>query len=374
MIKVKAKKRIQSKNNLKLIDGFRSPNFDLLNDTNSQGYKSEFRYILNYANYIFDIKDSKEFFYEYCKKENIKDYKCIPDSNMIHIGKLAYICLFAEKNLMVKEVLNNKINELRNKYDNNNNTTEALPDKKSKKDIITNLIIEELEGLIDDVYMIAVGKKEKIELLNPIDILKKYDINLINTNKILTYYENQLSCINSYDDNEVIHNKKETNRTKKLIEIIIKDLNTCEEKAKALLEQKPKRIYIKKPKKIIPSKMVKNLKYMKEYDSGDGLVLKSEFPAKIVGSSSVWIYNTKYGRIQQYQALDTSGIMVKGTTLYNYDKDKSTEKKLKKPKDFIYMLEKSGKIEQRKILDQIKTKRKEPNGRLNESSIIIKIY
>ena len=129
---------------------------------------------------------------------------------------------------------------------------------------------------------------------------------------------------------------------------------------------------VRKPRKRKPpsfEKMVSKVNY-KERD--DSLRLVSVDPIKIIGASQLWVYNTKTRNLGVYNALDVSGLGMKGTTLQNYGSD-SIAKILRKPEDVLPDVVTGGKIKLRKVMDNINAKPKKLNGRLNKDTILLRI-
>ena len=93
--------------------------------------------------------------------------------------------------------------------------------------------------------------------------------------------------------------------------------------------QKPRK---KRTVKFDPSKAVKKVNYMK---SCDELGISSIDPKKIIGAKKLVIFNTKYRYLQVFEASGHDGLMVKGTTIQNFDKDRSLMKTLRDPKSVL---------------------------------------
>jgi hypothetical protein len=123
-------------------------------------------------------------------------------------------------------------------------------------------------------------------------------------------------------------------------------------------------------KPITTEKLVSKVKYKKE----DGeYKITSVDPINIIGSSTVFVFNVKYRELRMYVASTEMGLRVKGTTLINFDENKSQRKKLRKPEDAITSLLKSTKLQVSKCFDSIKTRPADVKGRINEDCIILRI-
>jgi hypothetical protein len=116
--------------------------------------------------------------------------------------------------------------------------------------------------------------------------------------------------------------------------------------------------------------IVQKLKYMKEHTE---LKLKSVMPASIVGASEVWVFNTKYNKLQCYFAADGLSLSVKGTTLLNYNTEKSEQKTVRKP-ETVNVLSSAGKRTYSQFFKALTTKESSTNGRINEECILLATF
>lgn len=137
--------------------------------------------------------------------------------------------------------------------------------------------------------------------------------------------------------------------------------------AKTVSKRKPK------AKKAKPAEeLVKKLKF-KASDTTLGIV--SVPPAKIIGASQIWVYNSKTRKLGCYNALaDSVGLSVKGTSITQFNEDTSVQKTLRKP---LEQLRDSKDLSRTKMIkwfkDDVKTTDTKMNGRFSEDIIIFKI-
>ncbi len=122
----------------------------------------------------------------------------------------------------------------------------------------------------------------------------------------------------------------------------------------------------RKRKAVPPSKVVSKMKYMKEYAE---LGLKSCKPEDIITSSELWVYNTKYRKVQVYRA-ENGTLGVKGTTVIGFSIKDSTSLTLRKPEDFFKGLS-IGKRALNAALKKLTTKPSTPNGRINQECVLL---
>lgn len=126
----------------------------------------------------------------------------------------------------------------------------------------------------------------------------------------------------------------------------------------------------RKKKPISVEKQINSLKYQKEFSS---LKIKSVNPQQIIGAQQLWVYNTKYSTLAVFNALNSSGFSIKGTTLQNYDETISIKKKIRKPKETLAKVLDGGKIVLKKLMSELTTKPIEVNGRFNDDTIFLRI-
>jgi len=153
--------------------------------------------------------------------------------------------------------------------------------------------------------------------------------------------------------------KRELKKFAEFVDSIIADCQQQVQTAKA--NRAPRK---RKPQP--PSKIVAKMKYMKEFDDFN---LKSIKPETIVGSSEVWVYNTKYRKVTVYKAINDV-LTVKGTTLIGFDIKESKTLMLRKPEEFFKGLA-FGKRALNNAMKTLTTKPTVPNGRVNEECILL---
>jgi len=115
---------------------------------------------------------------------------------------------------------------------------------------------------------------------------------------------------------------------------------------------------------------VRKLKYMKEFPE---LKLVSIDPSKIVGANELWVFNTKYRKLQHYVARDRGGLQVKGTSLRNFHDINSVAKTLRKPTEVLPNIMTGGTKAVSRVFDAVRSVATKCNGRMGESSIILRV-
>jgi len=122
-------------------------------------------------------------------------------------------------------------------------------------------------------------------------------------------------------------------------------------------------------RKISFEKVVSKLKYKQ---SDLDFKLNSIDPIVIPQSEILLVFNTKYRDLFIYQAKDGEKLSVKGTTLQNFDEEKSFKKKIRKPEQTLNNLQQTTKLRAIKAFDEIKTKSGTATGRINSDCILLR--
>ena len=144
----------------------------------------------------------------------------------------------------------------------------------------------------------------------------------------------------------------------------MKLIDDCERFADVAKKQKaPRR------KKAVPvEKKLKNLKFQPESKEYKLVSIK---PEKIIGAGELWIFNTKYRTLTAFYAADAHGLEVKGTTIENYDADKSKTYRIgRKTEQHVATALKGAKRAVSKMLEELKTAGFQ--HRINENTILLR--
>lgn len=152
--------------------------------------------------------------------------------------------------------------------------------------------------------------------------------------------------------------KRELKAFHKFVGQIIEDCEQMVQTAKATRAPR-------KRKPVPLSKQVAKMKYMKEFAE---LKLKSCKPEDIIGATELWVYNTKYRKVQVYKA--EGSLSVKGTSVLGFGVKESKSMTLRKPEEFFKGLS-MGKRALNAALKKLTTKPTTPNGRINEECILL---
>jgi hypothetical protein len=340
------------------LSGYPFPNFENLKEYNNVNYDKEFTYALNFANYTYDHATLKKYTQEFMVDMEIEgDTHKIPDWEFYHFGILAWMYL---KGATLSEDIGDKltigIQKLIEKYD----VPVVVKVSVNLKKLHADDLISDLENLMDDILYRA-------KYIEPIDIISQ-DRGAVDLDRVRMHFQAQLDEVN---DPALIDSFPAKD---KLLQVLGRILRALNGKDVVHAAKAPR---IMKPKKIDPSKMVKNLKYLKsvELDPNtlEAFKLISIKPETIIGASVLWVYNTKTRKLGSYIAKDGTTLSVKGSTIMNYEVT-SVNKMLRKPVNILSKLLTAGKVEQRKILDSVNAVASPLSGRINKDCVLAKVY
>lgn len=216
-------------------------------------------------------------------------------------------------------------------------------------------------GDLEEAYDKYVLEGEKFSLY---DYLQKNTVSPQIVGMIREYYTRVLDDLN--DTNKEVKASFGRDRLKqaRFLDDWMADLDRYGSNRKATKVRKPR-----KKKEKLAVDVVKRIKYLKEFKP---LKIVSINPAEIVGSQQLWVYNTKYKQMNVYNAAGPSGLSMKGTTITGFSKEDSEVKTLKKPQEQINKLLSGGKIVLRKFMEELKTKGRVPNGRINAHCVLLR--
>lgn len=138
---------------------------------------------------------------------------------------------------------------------------------------------------------------------------------------------------------------------------------------------------MRKPRKKQPRSKEKLIAKLKYAINDDKFQLASVNPIEIIGCNELWVFNTKTRKIGKYVAKvidplgaerEGSGLSVKGTTIIQFDEEKSVQKTLRKPEEKLKEFNDAGKRKLNTFLDEINAVDIKLNGRINPDTILLK--
>ena len=226
--------------------------------------------------------------------------------------------------------------------------------------------IGELEGQIDDMI---VGNFSKTP--SPFSVFHTMNIKGVHLKSILEWTKRKRSefedVMNTNDSQlkEGYSNFKKT-ELKKIVaycDQVILDCNKVSETS--ITGRKPRKKKVKSPEQLTAK-----VKYCLEFKE---LGLTSVDIKSIIGCMQLWVYNTKQRKLGVYNASDAGGLSVKGSSIINFNEEKSVQKKLRKPEVTLPEVLSGGKVFLRNVIENIRAVESQLSGRLNEDVILLRI-
>ena len=230
-------------------------------------------------------------------------------------------------------------------------------------------IIAEIEETVDDF----INNPKKFKGLDIVKFFRKHNVNQAHARHIRAFYEGtlaeyqmlQLPAREQDDQLREAYSHLSKSEIKKGVELFQSILSACD-----LVTQESKATRkTRKPKPKSADKLVSKMKYNK---IDEKYKVASINPVDIIGATELWVFNSKTRKIGKYIAEEHTTFQVKGTTLQFFDVNKSVAKTLRKPEQQLVEFNKSGKVQLRKFLDNIKGVETKLNGRFNADTVILK--
>jgi len=230
---------------------------------------------------------------------------------------------------------------------------------------ISNTIMQDLLGLEDDWIE---GEKTTINIY---DLFKKHGLAGSATLVVRPVIEGWLL---DYEDayhkrceqavEGYSHLKRpELNRRIKACQDMLLDLDRIKSAAKATRKTR-----VNQPK--AADKQVKNVKYKTE-DTTFKLV--SIPPIQIIGKTRLYTFNTKARMLTEYITESANGFEISGSTIKNFDQVNSRTVKLRKPEEFLTLVQNKTPKQIDIEWKALTTKSSVPNGRINADTILLRV-
>lgn len=337
------------------------------------------RECLSHYNYFYDYKDAVKWATVWIKKNmSAQDLKFYQKAELwrtsITVGAVCKMhtngAPFDEKRIeWLKNKLQLVIDAGKTKADDKPVT---ITTKRSPADIVkekTSDFIAEIEAILDmfgedvfvdwDNYSVYNELQKEEAAYNTAKAVSDYYTPLRDEIKELVTDKTE-DLVEAYSWMSV----KERRQYLKVIQGIIDDAEKYMASKKAV--RKPR---AKKTK--TSSQQTAKLKYAK--DSSEYKVTSVD-PTNIIGATEIYLFNVKYRTLTRLITNSKKGFEVKGTTIQNIDNEASSKKTLRKPDEVLTEFSKITKAKAKKTFETLKTKSAIANGRVNEDTIILKVY
>ena len=230
-------------------------------------------------------------------------------------------------------------------------------------------IIAEIEEQIDTF----IQDPKAFKKFDSIKFFRKMQVNQAHARHIRSYYEGilgeylMLQKPVSEQDEQLREGYSHLDKAdiKKAVELFQGIIGACD---LITAESKASR-KTRSPKPKSAEKLVAKMKFCK---SDEKYKVASINPADIIGCNELWVFNTKTRKIGKYIANEHDTLQVKGTTIQFFNENESVAKTLRKPEQQLAEFNKSGKVQLRKFLSNIKGVETKLNGRINNDTVLLK--
>ena len=358
------------------IYGTKEPTWNDVSELSSEELQHKISEALNYYNYVYSPKECHAFMVDYVASIDKKKGAVLRTTNVT--GKRTYsaVARMVTNGLVLPEDtqarLDAEVESLVSEAQGILKTRKKKAAKKVAKPINiqerirtqVSQFIGQIEGEVDEFLLN--GCKSDFDLYK---WLKANQVKGMLSSKIATYYDSlcdELKDVVAGRDDELNEaysylTKPQKKRYLKFIQSLVTDALAWADSAKKT--RKPRRRKVRSVAEIVSS-----VKYKK---SDDTYKIASEPPENMIDASQVWIFDTKNRFLYRY--VSDSGIVIKGTTLKEWDSTKSFKKKIRKPEQILPDVAKGGKVKLRKLMDTIRAKETKVTGRINADMVIVRI-
>jgi predicted transcriptional regulator len=333
--------------------------------------------------YHYGKKEVKEFIIDWLarndRQKEAKEFARVPESTITNVyGWLARMSLMGlelneHEELKLNDQIKMHIGSIKAVKEVVEKIEEPVVPKVTIQDRLREKVSEaagEIEGMFDD--MILAGAKMSADY-KPMVALRSMNVAPQMVGVIADDWKQrmaELQEVTAGKDAQLVEgysnfSKIQMRNLIKFCEQVIADCGNYVQIKK--VERKPRA-----KKAVSPEKLASKFKFLKDFAE---LKLTSESPAKLVGASEAYLYDTKKRKLVHVVADQHIGsFSVKGSSIVGFDTANSQQKTLRKPAEQLKALLGSGKPAARKFFKDIKATEVKFNGRGNENLIILKTW
>lgn len=292
------------------------------------------------ANYGFE--HSKTWSLEWIKTHLPEEYERLKTAKEYHFSNRGFVCRMIKNGLKVDQELTTKLVKFFKEISTEPkviNKDEVPPTRSKTKPV--NQIIFQMEDVVDAI--LSDGEPKPVEI--PVD-------------------KAQLAEAQAWLEKQIIDAQEQVEKQKAILEQLTSVFERCGGIKNKIVPAKPKA----KPKETPATlnadkaKAVKTMTYQKKDEE---LGIESLSPARLVGAKAAILYNTKYRTLLRFVAKPGETLVVSGSSIRNHDEEKSTSKKVRKPKDFFAVNDRW------KAYDLLNTTERKATTLVNENTIIV---
>lgn len=334
---------------------------------NIMDYRGSMIDVLNYFNSEVDDKIKKNLALKYWKsiKKDVSGLEKLPDFNFSQAGALAYLISNGI------ELEDRDLARLTSKFD----SLKAIAVEPEKPKRVVNIRknidsavdkhVSEIDAAIDDFVIYAETTFDVKSYLAANDVSAVVAKQI--AEKIKPMMQEVYSAYHKKDEDLIEGYSTFTKgHLRKFLEFLQNLVSATSAHTETKKARKPRKIKAK-PASVIAAKV----KYKKEDPI---LKLTSVEPAKIVGSTEVWVFNTKYRKMFTYVAIDGGSLSFRGNVITGFDVVTSGGKTIRKPEKFLTSTSAMTRKALRKEFDKVKSMLVKATGRMSEDIVIWKVF
>jgi hypothetical protein len=340
---------------------------------NESQNKMQLGHALDWYAYRSDSKEQKTWFLDYIGLNFPPDVKerlsILPDESFRPAGSLVRCAMRGAKieNLQkyVKDYIA-RFDELR-RYLIKDQTIKVK--KTQTRDVKVALIISELNDVLD-IFI----TKRKPFLVEACDILTLNDASKTTKKEVIKYFAKTLSELESFldkSDAEIIEGYGNFSRQQisKMVEFL-KSLESYVPETDD--EPKPEKIRKPRRKKVKSAEQV--LRKFQYRRNGIHVKAVSVNPGSFLGQQQLIVFHEDKRVLGVFYAKDEKGLTVSGSSIRNYDEEKSFSKKIRKPEEVIPGVITGGKVAVRQLIDSVKTTPSVLRSSISEETLLLRIF
>lgn len=243
----------------------------------------------------------------------------------------------------------------------------AAPTKKqqtsgsfSSEDGPLSLAISLVDALLDKI------RTNKIKAFDPTNISQLQSLSTADLKRLNHQFQTTYSTMKEALAGDAFCVESYRHFTKPQLKIVVEQFKSMSKLKHDDSSNKLRKTTVRKKKTKAPALVVKKVLFLlMDPETGiEGLK-----PEELVGVQQMWIYNSKTRKLGCYWAKNDAGLTAKGTTILNYQEEKSTVKTLRKPKEQLAKFMSSG----LKFWESIKAVPQPISPRMNRETLILKV-
>ena len=342
-----------------------------------------------YTHYEVSDKTLMAEFLKYCNtrfdKNDVKILKNLKDYNFNVIGKYTYIIAKGGKldegliarieefywSLLTKAKVAEKLSAQQEEIEEAKPKAPVVSIQQRMRDQVSDLCAH-WDGFLDEIVAGTLTTKK----FDPYVDIKRNDVEIkpahakIIKDIYLSDYDEAV-LVQAWEDpdiKEAYSNLNAPKLRKEFVAFFEKIFTACDTLINEGKAQRKPRVK-KAPSK---QKLVEKIKYK---ESERTLGLASINPISILDSATLWVYNTKNRKLGMYVADEMTGpLSVKGTSIVGFDPNKSTQKTVRKPEAVLKGAGNLARTKFDKLYSEINATETKLNGRINEHTVLIKVF